>query len=498
MTSTTRPATTSTGGIQSLTVERIMQIALFALVFAMATRIPLDTDTWWHLRTGEYIINNGVAYEDPFSHTREGVTWVNHSWGAQVVLHGIYSLGGDIGLSLYTAVLATAGMFFAYLTCSGNTYLRAFAVILGSAAAAAFWSPRPQMFSFLFSTIFLWVLFRYKFAGEDRLWWLPPMFLVWGNLHAGYSIGFIFLAGLIGAEIVANLLNPDGEEVIPWRGIGKLILVSLVGAALVAVNPYGLRMLYVPFQTIGLDVLRAYIQEWRSPDFQQLSVLPFTLQLLLTIGLVGASPRRLRWVSFLLLSGTLYLALNYGRNVAVFAVVATPIIAYHADALLTQYGLEMRPRKRVSSIAGWLNAVLLALILLGALGKIVYALTPTRIAEAQAEYLPVAAADHLRQSDPPREMFNSYNFGGYLLWAVPELPIFADGRTDLYGDVFLLEYIDVYTRANNWQAYFERWDIGTVVVENTNILAGELADSPEWTLDYEDEQAVIYIREDTP
>ena len=342
--------------IRRLTVERVTQVALFALVFAMATRIPLDTDTWWHIRSGEYTLTNGFIYEDPFSHTRADTVWVNHSWGTQIVIYGAYTLLGDAGLALYTAALATAGMFFVYKMCAGNTYLRAFAVILGGAAAAVFWSPRPQMVSFLLSAVILYLLFRYKFGGVDRLWWIPPIMGLWANLHAGFSIGFIFLAGMIGGEIIANLFNRGGEEVIGWRGIGKLILVGLVSAALVLINPYTYRMLLLPFQTVGLDVLRTYIQEWQSPNFQDLSVLPFVALLILTFAAAGGSSRRLRWTSLALFSGTLYLALNYGRNIAVFAVVATPILTFHVDALLRERGWVMRPRKRVAPAAGWLNA----------------------------------------------------------------------------------------------------------------------------------------------
>ena len=139
--------------------------------------------------------------------------------------------------------------------------------------------------------------------------------------------------------------------------------------------------------------------------------------------------------------------------------------------------------------------MLLLLILAGAGAKIAYTLTPSRIAEAQAEALPVAAAEHLRESDPPRELFNTYNWGGYLLWAVPDLPVYVDGRTDLYGDDFLQAYLDAYTAGDDWQATFEQHDISLVVVEADSPLDDELSEAAGWSLDYEDEQAVIYVRE---
>ncbi len=148
--------------LRRLTIERSMTIILFALIFALAARVPVDTDTWWHIRSGEYTLTHGMIYADPFSFTKVGETWINHSWGSQIVLYAAWQIGGAAGLSIFMASLATAGMYFVYKMCEGSPYLRAFALILGSAAAAVFWSPRPQMFSFLLSAVVLYLLYLYR------------------------------------------------------------------------------------------------------------------------------------------------------------------------------------------------------------------------------------------------------------------------------------------------------------------------------------------------
>jgi len=67
---------------RGLTTERLMIAILFVLVFAMAVRVPTDTDTWWHIRSGEYILEQrAIPHSDPFSHTRFGEAWIDHSWG---------------------------------------------------------------------------------------------------------------------------------------------------------------------------------------------------------------------------------------------------------------------------------------------------------------------------------------------------------------------------------------------------------------------------------
>ncbi len=72
-----------------------MVAILFILLFVMAVRVPTDTDTWWHIRSGEYIVENReIPKTDPFSHTRYGEDWIDHSWGSQIVIYGVYDLFG--------------------------------------------------------------------------------------------------------------------------------------------------------------------------------------------------------------------------------------------------------------------------------------------------------------------------------------------------------------------------------------------------------------------
>ena len=279
--------------MRQLTIQRVMFFTIFALLFSMAVRIPVDTDTWWHIRSGEYTLNEGFIFEDPFSHTKLGEEWINHSWGSQIILYGVWEIAQNIGLSLYTAILATAGMAMLYQICRGNVYLRGFVLVIGAATAAVFWSARPQMISFFLSTVVLYILYKYKYDKVDRLWFIPPIMLLWGNMHAGFSIGFIFLGGVVAGEIIGNFLSKDNNDVIGWNGIRKLIIVGLVSVVVLVINPYGFQMLLVPFETVSIGALRDFIQEWNSPNFQGRQTWPFILMIFALIGATGASQNAL-------------------------------------------------------------------------------------------------------------------------------------------------------------------------------------------------------------
>jgi len=477
--------------IRSLTIERLTTAILFLLLFAMAVRVPLDTDTWWHLRTGEQIVETGrVPQEDSFSHTRAGKPWVDHSWGAQVILYGIYRMsggggvigdGGSVGLALYTAALATAGMAVVYRMCEGTAYLRAFVVVLGAAAAAVFWSPRPQMFSFFFTALTLYLLHLYKREETDRLWLLPPLMMLWANLHGGFAIGFIIMFGVIVGESLGALLDPHDSRAIGWAGVRRLVIVTVASILAVAINPYGVRMIAVPFQTIGIGALQDFIQEWTSPDFHQPQVWPFAVLLVGLLAAAGVSERRIDWSSLALASGTALMALMAGRNIAVFALVATPVLSRHVNDWLSVHGWQIRPLRRVSRVQLAVNWLLLVVVLLGALAKIAFALNPDTVREAQREAFPVELAQHLQDTLPTGKLFNSYNWGGYLLFAAPDVPVYVDGRTDLYNDAFLRRYLSISFAQAGWDTALDEQDIEFVAVETTSALAQVLRERPaQW------------------
>ncbi len=480
--------------MRRLTIERAAFIIIFAMLFALAVRIPTDTDTWWHIRSGEYTLTQGMIYADPFSFTKADAPWINHSWGSQIILYGVWQAAGNLGLALYTAVLATAGMYLVYRMCTGNVYLRSFALIIGAATAAVFWSPRPQMLSFFLSTLILYLLYLYKREKVDRLWLIPVVMLIWGNLHAGFSIGFIFMGGMIAGEVLANIFNPHGEYVINWRRLRKLVLVAVVSVAALVVNPYGLEMLKVPFQTLSIGALQNFIQEWNSPNFHERQTWPFIALLLGTLGAVGASQKRLDWSDFVLFTGTAFMGLLAGRNIAVFAVVATPILTYHLDAILEERGWVINTIKRPTRMMSRINVLLVILIVIGAAAKVLLVLDTETVREAQAMFLPLDAVEYLNTEQPDGPMFNSYNWGGYLMFAAPQYPVFVDGRTDLYGDELLTTYLRTATGGEDWRATLDKYEIKLVVVENGSGLDRNLRDEPGWQLDYEDDLAVVYTQ----
>ena len=473
-----------------LTIGRTFAGLLMLAVFFAAARTPADTDVWWHLATARQIMAEGFVRVDPFSATKAGEPWINHSWGSQLLLYGLWRLAGHAGLVVWTAGLATAGMALVYGLGRGPAYHRALPMMLGLTTAIAFWSPRPHMTSFLLCAVVWWILLSDQRGERDWLWAVPPLIALWANLHGGFALGWILLLGTLAGRLLDRRRGGVGA---PASSLSRLALVT--GASFLAplVNPYGWRILLVPFDTVRLGSLRLYIDEWASPDFHDLRALPFAV-LLVSVLLVAALARtRVSGPEALLVAGAGLMALLAARNVAFFAIVATPLLMRSFDRLLTSLRLRVAVSSSVSTAGALLHVCILLVAILAVGFKTVSVADPSRVAAAEAQLLPAGAARHLSQNPPAGGMFNAYNFGGYLLWSLPEVRVFIDGRTDLYGDAFTTRVIEA-ERGNGWEGLLDEYGVSTAVVETNSHLDAALEADSGWSLGYEDAIATVYER----
>lgn len=499
-----------------LTTQRLLVAILFVSIFAMATRVQVDTDTWWHLASGRWMIEHSqVLKHDPFSHTMPGRPRIQHGWLVQLVLYGLHAALGHTGLVLGVAVVVTLTFTFVFPLGGGSPYLRAFTTLLAAITSAVVWVARPQIISLLLTAVFACLLDRYKRRGRAPLWLLPLLTVLWVNCHGGFITAFILMGGYVVGEGLNWLLGwrDDGLSASQIRTLALVILICL---AVVILNPQTYRLYAYPFQTVSIGVLQDFIQEWRSPDFHQLFVHPFIWMLLLTLAAMGFSGRRADFTDVGLVAGFAYMSLLAGRNIALFALLDGPILArYGAPALRRLWessrrfhGLQQKlglglqnsfpsataPNLREVRLA-LLNWVLLGLVIAAALVKVALPLLPAEREKALAGFLPVEAARYIRREQLPGPMFNSYNWGGYLIWTLyPDYPVFVDGRTDLYDDLFLRSYLDVVLARENWREVLAQYDVRFILIERDSILARFLASDEGWQRRYADDLAIVFVR----
>jgi hypothetical protein len=411
-----------------LTTRQLLVAILFVAIFAMAVRQPADTDTWWHLKSGQLMWERGeVLRADPFSHTVAGQP-ILYPALCQLLLWLVYQALGFSGLALLLGVLTTASFALVYLQCKGRPFVAAFVILLAAVASSVIWSARPQIVSLLLAAVVAFLLDRYKRSGNTRwLWPLPLLVVLWVNCHGGFVVAFLLIGCYLVGETLNRLSAPALSSHVPPRERGKqarifpLITAALVCIPAVLVNPNTVKMIPYAFQTVSIGQLQDFIQEWAAPDFHNLQFHPFIWLLLLTLVAMGLSRRRADWTDLALVGLFGYMGLLAARNIALFALVAPPVLTRHAAAALDDLA-TMNPRlswlaalthtlpaPRPRRPQALLNVLLLILVVIGAGVKAGLDLVRSEDPKVWGQGLPLEAAEFISTHELPGQMFNTYN-----------------------------------------------------------------------------------------
>ena len=493
--------------------DRLIFIVITLLVLIMAARMPLDTDLWWHLRAGEWTVQHATPIiNDYFSNSVPGISWTNHSWLSEVIFYLVYKGAGFGGITALTSALAAGSMVLVYKQMEGQALLKAFLVVLASAVAAFVWVPRPELFSLVLLGWLGYVLYEFKWNHKKILWQIPLIFLLWGNLHGGYPLGLLLMIATIGGETLNLILCFEGREIYDWREILELGGWGLVAILALLVNPNGFQILAVPFQTVSLPVLQRLIQEWASPDFHDISQQVFLLALFIGIFSIGISGRRLDATDAAILIGFGYMAFLARRNFGPFAVAAIPVISRHLQPALDEWLARLRKQpnftyywarqtnKEADAVEAAfparlrtvINVGLIAVLGLAFVIKLFWVSDNDLIQKTIADGNPVAAINWLTANRPSGKLLNEYNSGGYLVWTLRDYPVFVDGRTDMYGDKLIQDWIALVEADKGWESLMKKYEIGIVMVDPGRPLVNAL-ETNGWKKVFEDSRAVILL-----
>ncbi|MBP9041203.1 MAG: hypothetical protein KBF64_05450 [Anaerolineaceae bacterium] len=470
---------------------------LFGGIFIAALRPAGDPDLWWHLQTGKQIIETGtIPHADLFSSTMIGKEWITHEWLTESILYLIYDRLGMIPLiALFSAVI-TGAFYFAFLRAgeSSRPYTAGFVVFVGAVASAPLWGIRPQMISLLLTSIFLFLLDNYE---KDRkvksLIALPLIMILWVNMHGGFIIGI----GIIGIYLAGNLLTTLArikQDGIPkkdsWYSILSLFGTVILCTLAALINPNSYKILIYPFQTITDPAMQQLIVEWFSPDFHQLIWLPFGVLVLALIGFGLAGKTSVSLTRILLVVVATFAAFRSVRHIPLFAIASVPILA---DLIAPFFQLSVG-KETGKPIFRWLNAVLILAVFIGA--GVVLSRLPQEQSKKESETFPVGAVTWLLENHPDGKLFNSYTWGGYLIWKLyPDYPVYIDGRADVYGANFFSHFASIYSAEDGWEQALDDTGASLILVERDCRLASELRKSTQWPVVYQDDLSVIFQKE---
>ena len=474
--------------------RRLLVIMLFLGIFGYNFAVPTDIDFWWHLKTGELIATTGVIpASDPFSYTSPGRPWVAHEWLWEFAVYWVNRWGGYALAGLLSAAIVALAYVILYrllLRLGTNEFVASALVLWGAVLGLPGAGVRPRVFTLLLLAFFVSRLFLYRGGRARNLWSLPPLMLIWVNVHGLFILG-LGLLGLFTIDAVAGWLL--AREKLPRH----LLAVTLAATAAACINPHGPAILRYPidYYLQGHNPSFALVTEFQSPDFHQPIYLVFAASILLLAVLPGQLGRRTALETALVVVFTLE-ALISARQIPDYVLVVSPLLALRLRDRFT-LARALPPPSLPRRLVGLNWLLLIAFVGMGA----AYASQPAVQSRLQigreplTSSLPVAGARFIENASLPDPVFNDQAWGGYLIYRwYPLRRVFIDGRVDMYGETVVRDYLDVVSLRPDWGDVLERYGVRTILIERDSPLSTLLLASGEWQRVFQGDVEDVFVR----
>lgn len=456
----------------------------FALILVKAG-FP-NSDTFFIIKTGEYIVENGIVPTiNPFI-IHEGFGIIVQQWLFDVMIYHIYNIGGNMGLFVYSAVVLLVAMvmmykFFGFY--SDNVKLKVLLLSLCTVIAGIFAVARPTSISFLMCLSVVMVMEVYR---KTQRWpillLLPVLSLATINFHASmWPILFVLMVPYIFPDKL-----PQVKTLGLWKGLGvffhawfrkwKWVLLAMLGMLLAGfVNPNGLRGMCYLLLSYGSATTANRIAELQAPKVNAYDGICVIVSTLLLFHYVVKFRGGMDFAKFYMAAGTTLLAATHGRNLWFLFFGTTPLFlsffnAYHPKRKLKEY------RSAVPYAVMVLCYVCIIVVLL-------YVPVGFGSLEVRDNHTaPVEAASYLDKWSEANQdeivLFTEFNNGAFMemnghqvyIDARPELfQKKINGKEDIYN-----EYLTIVAGTADFPAFFEKYSFTHLIVSDGTMISGYL------------------------
>lgn len=468
-------------------------IGFAALLRALGSPLALlhDPDTYLHIAAGRWMLAHGaLPTADPFSHSIPGAHWVPGEWLGELAFAVAYGFAGWGGVIVLTAVAFAAAM--GLLTYFLSRRMDPLPVLIATLAGAMLLLPhllaRPHVLALPLLVAWCGTLLAARDEECTPPWTVLPVMVLWANLHGSFMFG-LALAGFVAVEAV--LQRREGPA--GMLAARRWVAFAAVAVAAALVTPNGLAGLLQPFRLIRMPALQSGFLEWMPANLADFPALE--IWLFCGLALAFGCGARVPLPRLALLLGLIHMAFAHVRHADLLGLVAPLAVAASLGPRLA----ELTPPAGSSPVLGWaallarparLPAVALVLALGAVVSVPVIAHPPARSGDAVTPDAALAAVARKGIAGP---VFNSEAFGGYL--AFSGVPVFIDGRIEMYGNNFLAAYLAA-ERGDDTELsrLLDRYHITWTLLQPESPAATALDRNRRWQRTYADDGAVIHVR----
>lgn len=483
-------------------VSRLLAFLFLLAVFGLAVTEVHSFDIFWQLQSGRYLLETGRFIHTDLFTLASDVPRFEHCWLHDVLLYLFWKFGGAAGISWLKGGLLTltVGFLAATARLRGASWWSLACCLPFVSLTTGGWLARPQLWTFLFFAFFLWLAERHCLQPSSRIYlWMLPALIVWANLHAGSVLApALLLAYIVGT--LPLLRNADAAD---WKRFRPFALLAGFCLLVPMATPYPLEW----YQTLlrvasfggheGAPTTQQFNMDWRLTTF---AAEPWFFYCLAGVGLLLISAwRSLKLRDICLLAGLGLMGWRLSRHTSFFYFELLAVMPIYLDTTIARLKATAHPLLKTV-----IQAVLLVLAIYGG----VLFSAPARQGHGFFKpglrhwHYPEAATRFIRENNLPANIYNTYDWGGYLAFRLyPDYLVFWDGRQDS-PEMFDLGW-RVMAGKTDWQQILDRFQVKTIVTRCLTMDTGQryplldrLEQSNDWALVYADDWSLVFVRED--
>jgi hypothetical protein len=381
----------------------------------------------------------------------------------------------------------------------GKSYVLAIIFSIWAAAMSSIhWLPRPHLFTFLLLAIWTTGIRRVARGDKYPLWLFPILMVFWVNAHGAFISGFVVWGCYLAGSFVESQKG-HGIPALP-KSSKRLIIAGVLSLAATMLNPVNWRVWQTSFGYINNAYLTSHTMEYLSPDFHLAGFWPFLAMIGFIIFFFSMGQAQLSFSEGLILAFWAVTGLYSARNIPLFAVIATPILASYFATHVSKNRVIQTIEEKIGGADRQLSGYVWPLIAILMLVVFFYAEAKNRPDRLTSSYFfspatfPVGAVDWLKLNPQDGNMFNYFTWGGYLLYRLwPEQNVFIDGQTDFYGENLTRDYEKISTPTEEWKDLLAKYDVKWLIYPTNTELMAVLRTDPDWRIVYSDSVASIAV-----
>lgn len=453
---------------------------LIFLVLKISFSMPIPpNDYWWYVQLGQDILqNHTLPLVDIYSYTQEGKPYIYNAWLSSVVFWLLRDPTWATWLHGTLLVMFYGLIWKSCLLVGAGPRLSVIITVLVAAAGSDHWTMRPQLFSYPLFALALFSLLKWQRGETKWAWSLPVISLLWVNLHGAFPLLFL----LTGAALTGG----EGER--------KTLMIALLCSFIASLcNPYGINAWLNVYNVLIDSGTQQLGPEWNTPTMKTWQCQLFFLWLLVFPIIIMLSPRKLNLTSWLWFLGFAWMALSGLRYIVWFLAVFAPINAILLSPLANQ---TIDRRTTLGKPA--LNVFIFSLLVLSPLLYLPgvrerWQSVPSAIYTPNT---PIKAVSWLKSHpELPGNLWADLAMSVYMIYALPERPVWIDTRTNLYSMEQWNDYLAIVNGLSHWETLLARDNVKLLLLDPKAqpLLIKVLQVSPNWHSPYQDEHSIIYI-----